>query len=105
MTEHGVQEKWTKKRRGDVGRGGRTRKETREAQDFGRRRPESGKGGRQGHRARSKYTYQGFPQPLLVAAVELLSLPGSIDRLVQGLTKIHEARLILSQLLLNTCGQ
>lgn len=72
---------------------------------LGRRQPESGKGRRQGHRARSKYTYKGFPQPLLVAAVEFISLPGAIDCLVQGLTEIHEARLILSQLVPNVCGQ
>lgn len=66
---------------------------------------ERGEGGTQEQRARSRCTYQGFIQPLLVAAVEFISLPGSIHRVVQGLTEVHEASLVLGQLVPNACGQ
>lgn len=59
----------------------------------------------EGERERGGYTYQCFFQPLLVAAVEFISLPGSIDCVVQGLTEVHEASLILGQLVPNMCGQ
>lgn len=66
---------------------------------------DQGLGRRQGRGARGNHPYQGFLQPLLVEAVELISLSSGIDCMVQGLTEIHEAGLVLSQLVPNACGQ
>lgn len=64
-----------------------------------------GEGGRRGWGAAGQAPYQGFLQPLLVAAVELLRLPGSAHRPVQGFPQVHESGLMLGQLVSDACYQ
>lgn len=72
--------------------------------DWGRRGRDWGEEGA-GPGIAGQAPYQGFLQPLLVVAVELLCLPCSAHRPVQGFPQVHESGLVLGQLVSGACYQ